>query len=450
MTPRIATLRSALARATGQELHWRVVRDAAGTLILNTGTLILNFAIVLALSRALGATGYGVYAFALAWAAVLSVASMLGLNSVVVRDVAAYHATSAWSLMRGLVRWSQRSVAIASCTIAALAALVGWLVDSGDSASGRAYAIALVLVPLISLTAMRQAAMQGLGRVVVGRTPETTISPLLFLVFLGLAVSLLDERISPSWAVGLNVGATLVAFSCGGYLLVRSLPIQARHVEPAYESRLWARSALPLLVSTGALALSPQIGTILLGAMENAAYAGIFNVSLRIAMFTSFLSLAGMYALAPVAARLFATGEIGRLESILRRASRAVLIISVVLAIGLLVFSRQALEVFGNEFSGGSTALRVLVIGELGRVVTSYSALVLVMTGNERAATKAITAGVALTAFLTAALIPIWGVDGAAAALAIGGNVSGVIATVLLWRRLRIFVAGIGPLRRRQ
>lgn len=438
-------MRSALAGATGENLQGRVVRDAAGTLILNTGTVILNFAIVLALSRALGATGYGAYAFALAWASVLSVASMLGLNSVVVRNVAAYHATSAWGLMRGLVIWSQRSVAAASCTIAALAVLVGWLVGVGESDFSRAYAIALVLVPLISLTAMRQAAMQGLGRVVLGRTPETTISPLLFLVFLGLAAILLDERISPSWAVSLNVAATFTAFSLGGYLLVRSLPIQVRQAEPVYEGRLWARSALPLLASTGIMALSPQIGTILLGAMEDAAAAGIFNVSLRIAMFTSFLSLAGTYALAPVAARLYATGEVRRLESVLRLASRAVLIVSVLLAIGLLVFARQALEIFGSEFSGGSTALRILVLGELGRVATSYSGLALVMTGNERAATKAITTGVALTAVLTATLIPLWDVDGAAAGLAIGGIVSGVIATVLLWRRLHIFVAGIGP-----
>ena len=43
----------------------------AGTLVLNTSTTLLNFALAVLLARLLGAEGYGAFAFALAWAVVL-------------------------------------------------------------------------------------------------------------------------------------------------------------------------------------------------------------------------------------------------------------------------------------------------------------------------------------------------------------------------------------------
>src|SRR5713101_1715623 len=90
----------------GRRLPPKLLLQASGTLLLNSGTLVINFAITLALSRFLGADGYGAYAFAFAWAALLSAVAGLGLSALVVRVTASAHALGRWGLLHGMLRWS--------------------------------------------------------------------------------------------------------------------------------------------------------------------------------------------------------------------------------------------------------------------------------------------------------------------------------------------------------
>jgi O-antigen/teichoic acid export membrane protein len=440
VTALLGVLRGAVRGSGSSEIRSRLVGGAAGTVVLNGFTLGLNFMTVLVLSRLLGASAFGTYAFAFAWAMLLSVPAMLGLNSIVIRNVAAYEATSKWALLRGIIQRSQQLVGATSFVIVAIAAVVGWLAYRGDYHVLGPLWIALLLVPVISLTAMRQAAMQGLGKVVLGRTPEAVVGPALLLALVGLGYLMLGGRLSATWAAGLNAGSSLAALSLGGYLLFRSLPDEARGIAPAMETRAWLRSARPLLLSTGVLALNAQIGTILLGAMEGTADAGVFNATLRLANFTNFLFAAATYPLMPLAARLWAAGEVRRLERVLRQSSRTIVLVSAVVGGILFAFAAPILGLFGAEFTSGAGALRILVCGQLVSCMTGYAGIALVMAGHERAFAKATTVGVAMTVALTAALIPAWQVEGAAVGLAAGLSTTGVLATVLLWRRLGLYV----------
>ena len=81
-----------------------------GTAGLNLAATFGNFVLVLALARILGKTQYGAYAFAFAWAGVFTIVAVFGLHTLVVRDLAAYRAREQWSLARGLLRWTNRTV----------------------------------------------------------------------------------------------------------------------------------------------------------------------------------------------------------------------------------------------------------------------------------------------------------------------------------------------------
>src|SRR2546428_14195913 len=101
--------RTLVRRAVAGLFRWGRTRssgklavDTAGTAALNVAALGLNFTVVLLLSHLLGASGYGAYASAFAWASVLSVVGVLGLTPLVVGRVAAYTTTGAFGLLRGL------------------------------------------------------------------------------------------------------------------------------------------------------------------------------------------------------------------------------------------------------------------------------------------------------------------------------------------------------------
>jgi O-antigen/teichoic acid export membrane protein len=129
--------------------------------------------------------------------------------------------------LRGLLRRSNQSVALASALTIVVAAVVGYLIYGATPELLYPFWIALLLVPLIALTSLRQAAMQGLGRVVLGRVAETIALPLIFIGLVAAAALTLDN-FTAGWATALQVVAASCAFGLGALLLRRSLPTQVR------------------------------------------------------------------------------------------------------------------------------------------------------------------------------------------------------------------------------
>lgn len=431
------------ARALGRGL----VADTAGTVALNGSTIVLGFVSTLLLSRLLGVGGYGAYAFAFAWASVLAVPALLGLTPLVIRHVAAYRAREEWGPLRGILRRSNQAVAVSAASLVGLGAVLGWAAHRSEPELVRPFWIGLLLVPVIALTALRQAAMQGLGRVVVGRLPETIVAPALFIALVGGA-ALATGSLSPASAVALQVVATAFAFVFGAYLLRGTLPAASRLVPPAYHTGDWARSALPLFAMSAVTAVNAQVGTIFLGALAGPDEAGIYGVASRVAVLASFVALAATYPLMPAAARVHATHGRDELQQLVGRSGRVVAIVSIPLVVGLALLAEPCLRLFGGHFEQGANALRLMVLGEGVKVLLGFGGLALVMSGREGQLTKAVAVGSAATLVLNPVLIPFLGVEGAAVATTAGAALTAAVAAVLAWTRLGIFAPAVGAVRK--
>lgn len=428
-------------RSRGRGTEESLTAQTAGTGLLNASTVALNFLLALLLSRLLGASGYGAYASAFAWATILVSLGVLGLSPLLVRHVAQYRATASWGLLRGVLRWANRIVSGVSVCAVLIAAAIGWAIYRSRPELLYPLWIALPIVPLIALTTVRQATMQGLGRVVLGRVPETFVAPALTIVFVAIVASVVTE-FSAGMAAGAQVLAALIAFMLGALLLRRCLPSDASHAAHEYDRASWQRSALPLVLLNVVLAANSQVGTILLAALAGPADAGVFNVAARASTLISFVLLAGSYPLMPAVARLHAAGQLEMLQRVVVRTARGVLILAIPTATVLIVFAPVILGLFGPGFVGGVTAIRILAIGELVNVLTGYGGLLLVMTGHAADLTKCVAVGALLTLGLMAILVPLASVNGAAIATAIGLGSSNALMTWLAWRRLGVW-AGV-------
>lgn len=69
------------------------------------------------------------------------------------------------------------------------------------------------------------------------------------------------------------------------------------------------------------------------------------------------------------------------------------------------------------------------------------------MAGREAAQTWSLVAGTVASAALTAGLIPVLGLEGAALGAAGGFVVTNLLGSILLWRRLGLYAPAIGLLR---
>ena len=421
-----------------------VARDTVARLALNTTAVLLGLVLALVLSRLLGAAGYGAYSYAFAWAGLLSVPAVLGLTPVLVRNVAAYKAQERWAELRGIVRRSNQVVLAMSIVLIAVAAALELLLVQSDPTVQQPFLIGLTLVPLLALSTIRLSTLQALGHVVLARLPETIVAPAVFLASVVAAESLIGGSFSPSWAIGLQAAATLLAFGLGVILLLRRMPEQATIAVPQFHTRAWAGSATPLLLVSGLSAVNLYVGVIALGATSDAAEVGVYGVASRIAVLTSFLAVAAMYALMPRTARLHATGELEQLRRLLPRSARLVLLASSPAAVAFFFFPGAFLGLFGAEFAtGGETVLRILVVGEFLKLVLGYGSMVLMMTGIERQVLKGAALGAAASVVLVAALVPTYGAEGAAIALAVSGVLANLSFAYSAWTRATVYTPAI-------
>jgi O-antigen/teichoic acid export membrane protein len=445
----IVPLRGMARRLLGREgagsLPGQLVRGTGGTLGLKIAFSALSFAASVLLARMLGAAGFGAFAFALATVGLLSVLARMGLDVLLVREVAAYRARSDWGLMHGLLRRANQTVLAVSLALVAAAAAISWAlegrVDPGMQAAFRA---ALILLPLLGLVRLRQTALQGLQQVVVGQAPELLILPALFFAGIVAARLVPGGALTAPGAVGLNFLASAVAFLVGAGLLRRGLPREAREAAPEYRTAEWLRGALPLLFMAGMGILNDRIALLLLGAMKGAEAVGVYSVVSRGAELIPFLLVAVNQPLAPTIAGLYAKRDMRRLQQVMTRSAQGVLLVSLPVGLGLIAFGGWFLRIFGEEFTAGRAALAVLSTGQLVNVATGSVGVLLIMTGHERAAARGIAIVVALNLVLGAVLIPGWGVLGAAVAGAAAIALNNVLLVIWAYRRIGIHATAFG------
>lgn len=396
-------------------LKHKLVVGAVGSFALKIAGSGLAFGLSVFLARCLGTVGLGIYAYAMTWTNLLSIPATLGIDQLIVREIAIYRARSHWKLMGGLLRWSNSVVLVTSGALTLIAAGVIWgHNDSNDLVW--AVVLAMTTLPLASLRNLRLGAMRGLDRIVLGQMPDTLFAPLIVITLTGLMYFLLPVRLNVFWVLGSKIIATAVTFIIGTVWLMRSLPQPVREVKPDYSGKQWLLSALPFMFLGTAELINSRIDIIMLGTFEGAAAVGIYAAIAGIAQLTAFIHQATLGVLGPTIATLYSEGKLKQLERLIQRSILAVFAISLLLGGTIIALSKYLLLIFGSEFVIGATAMNILIGGQIFNALTGPVGLVLNMTGHQTKTAIATGLSAFLNIILNALLIPRWGIVGAAIA----------------------------------
>jgi len=380
------------------------------------------------------ASGYGTYAYAIAWINVLLIPSVLGMDRLLIRYVSLYNNNQQWDLLRGLVRRSSQIVLAASCTLASIFSLTIFLTakDTIDTTAETLLTSTLLLFPF-ALTRVRQAILQGLHKVVTGLVPEMLLQPLLILAGVATFSLILDYDLTPTRAIMINVSSASVAFLIGAILLTRNLPPQMRMIQPSFDTQEWTKRAAYFVLISGTVAINSQTDIIMLGLLRTKAEVGIYMVSNRLAGLITFIVYAANNALSPIVARLYADNQLRQLQRVLVLSAAGTLAVALPAALIMTLFGGPLLAIFGQQFVDGRTSLTILAVAQLFNVMSGSAGVALAMTGHERDAAISIGLGALTNIILNLVLIPLYGINGAAAATAI----SMIFWNALLVRRAR-------------
>lgn len=419
----------------GDRLRAQLVRGGIGSVALKLAHTGLTFVMVVILARLLEPEGYGVYAYVFALITLMAVPAQFGLPNLVVREVAASRVRGEWGLMRGVVRRANQAVAAMAVALIAVGGGVAWiLADRFAEAQLTTFAWGLLLVPLLALGKLRGAALRGLHKVVQGQLPELALRPGLFvLLLLGAWLLLPSGVLTPSGAMALHALAAGMTLAVGAWLLWRARPAAMTAAPPAYRTRSWAMSALPLGLTAGMMLVTKQTDIVMLGFFVPAEDVGIYRVAVQVSMLVSFGLGAMNMVLAPQFSRLYAAGDMRRLQRVVTAGARAGLLVALPLVIIFVAFGAEILALaFGHEYASGATALAVLAIGQLINTAMGSVGVLLNMTGHEHHTARGVAVAAASNILLNLMLIPYFGILGAAAATA---------TTFFIWNILLFYSA---------
>lgn len=436
----IRRVRSYLARPGLGPSLVRAVSGSAGIAMLGMG---FTFLVGVQLARGLGAEGYGIYGVAMAAAAMLGVPSQFGIPQLLTREVAATHARGDWPGMKGVLHWSRKVVAV-SCLLIALA-LMAWLLAFGPGLSsplGKTLLLASLLIPLVAFVSIQGATLRGLMQIVLGQVPDTLLRPMLFSALLWL-IHVLGVGLTAPTAMACGLAAVAIALVVSSVMLRRHMPPEIANATATRGSLPWLRSSMPMAMTEGARIVQGQVAILALGWLASLSTVGLFRVaSSSVALVAMPLTIFNTVA-APVAAKLHATGDRRRLQMMLAYVALGMTASTALLALPFLVAGEAIMSLlFGAEFAGSASCMRILCAGVIANGVFGAGATTLNMLGHPQRVTNASAWAVAALCLLLWPCTAAWGEIGAACAV----SAAQAMWSALLWwdtRRLTGLNIGI-------
>jgi O-antigen/teichoic acid export membrane protein len=427
-----------MKRLSGKGVGAVLARGAGLFLVIHMLSVFVALVVQVILARTMGAEIYGTYVYAYNWLLVLLLFCRLGLGTASLRFVAAMTAREEWGLLRGYLRTSHALVLGASLVIAAAsAALVMALGSRIPLALRETFLVACLALPVYALLQLSGLALRGLKRVLFSQLPSSVVQPAL--LGLGvLAVARAGHELLAPTAMWINLGAASVALVLCAVALWHALPAPVRSAPARTEVRAWLAVAMPLLVFNTLNVVIHRTDILLVGALLGAKEAGVYAVASRVATMIAFGLLAMNSWAAPLISELYARGDQAGLQRLARRAAQGIFVFTFPLALAVVFFGKQILQLFGSEFPEGHLSLAILAGGHLVNALVGPVGFLMTMTGAQKAASWILAVHAVLNIALNATLIPLFGIEGAAFATALTNASWNMVMAVAVWHRLRV------------
>lgn len=431
-----------IKKFSASEPKMRLLKGSIGGLALKLSSTGMNFLAAILMARLLSPVEYGIYSYVMAIIFFISIPTTLGLPSLVVRYIASYHAKSEWGYIRGLLLASNKIIISSSILIISIVWLSTYLFsDKFNSQQLSTLQVALILLPLMSISSLRSATLQGLNHIVIGQFPETILKSIVILSLLYAAYIILPREVmTPSFVMYIQVASTSIAFITGAFLLWKKMPKQVMNATASFEYKKWLNSAIPMLLFGGMLVINQKTDLLMLGWLKGTYSVGVFEVASRGAEFFLFILGAINSAAAPTITNLYVTGETSRLRKLITNCTYIIFIVSLLLFCFLFFLGDILITtLFGIKYIEAYEPMIILCSGQLiCASLGSMAGQLLIMTGHERETAIGIGVGAILNIVLCSILIPKYGLNGAALASAISLTSWSVILVIFAKIKLNI------------
>jgi len=406
------------APASARQAEGNLNRLAGGITLLFSGgwvAYLLSLAFNVAVARHLGPQAFGAFTVGLTTSILLTRIAPVGMNLAVTRYVAIYHGQGDPRRIRGVVRLALAVTLAGGTAVGGAVFLLAGPLATGvfhaPELAGVLRVFALT-IPIGATSDTLLAAVRGCSHVASTVTIRSFASPglrmLAALAALAVASSATGVAVSYTVAEGVSL---LLALAAARRVLPG--PAAGRPIRPDGEV---FRFAWPLALNHLVNASSSKAEVFLLGALDKVGSVSLFAAAQRFTVVAEAVMGAVGLAFSPMASDLYAHDQREHLARLYKAASRWMFMIGVPVFLTQVLFGRLLLGAFGDAFEAAERTMVVLACGQLVYYTTGTAFHMLVMTGRSRLAFANSLAYVVVSLGLNVALIPRFGLMGAAVA----------------------------------
>lgn len=403
-------------------------------LLLRISWAVIGLVGQIIIARTVGVSDYGHYSLIFAWLAVLALPGRLGFDEAAVKFVATYHEKKQSLALRGFSRFAFRYTLLASLGLVVIALLVlPYTVQDGNLL--QAWKVAIWCLPLLCLIAVRQGILRGLGELIRSQLGDTTVRPLLLIAFVLFAHFALGLTVTLSMLMAMALAALLLAYVLGELWLRKAYKqhvdtIADSECEPLLSKAHWLSTAAWMALLSSSILIMNRTDILMLGAMTSPVEVGLYAVASKLSIVFTFGLAAVNTAIAPLISRAHTRGDRTTITDLMRKATLISLAISLALLFAVWLAGDYFLGVFGAEFIAAKTTFYILIISHLASALVGPTGPLLNMTGHHKHLAVLFALVSVLNVVLNYYLIPLHGIEGAAAATLISALLLKVLSVL--------------------
>ena len=408
--------------STDKSLTQEATAIAGGSAVVMAGGLIERAVRMLTtwfLSGALGTAGFGLYAFATTVASIIGAVAPLGMDAGLIMFGARYRGTKELSRLKATLLTGIGTAAISG----PLFAVMVWvlvrteLILAGRPIEAQALVAISAGIAFLAILSVFIGALVSAKDMVGQTVAQSIVLPLVLLVGAVAAV----------WT-GQGVDGVIMAFVLAhlAALLVAARRvwrrdgalIMDRSIHSGFELKALFGYSVPQSLARILYRANLWVDILMLTALASLADVGVYRVSVALAMLGALPVVASTTMFGPVIAELVYTDQRARLDALLKIVTRWLLVVASPLYLAVLLLPDVILTIFDEAYLTGVPALLILMGGQAIYVAAAPTGAILTNAGHSTLNLINGILAVSLNVALNAALIPEYGLIGAAVASA--------------------------------
>ena len=433
-------LNKILQKFRGGGAEGTLLRGAGSLILLNPLSLVISYLVMsVLLTRVMTVESYGIYSVAMYYLQVFVLLALMGQDTSLMRFIPQYTVQGQWGFIKGIISKSIKNSQIVAISLTIiLAGLVYLLSPRLGPEKTLTFFVTLPLIPILSLTGIRESSLRSLKRVIYAYTPDSIIRPLVLGILALIIFAWTRYSITAPLLMGLSIAAVLCSTFVGGFWLYKSLPAQVIAAAPQYDSRHWLKVSLPLFFISGMNIILKRTDVLMLDLLQGSEAVAYYSVATRLADLAAFgLIVVNMIA-APMISELYNKGNRQELQKIITLAARGIFLLTLMVTLVLIFGGKFLLGISGPQFVIAYTPLLILLAGQAVNALSGSVGFIMTMTGHQNQAAMIVAGGALLSILLNGILIPLFGLNGAAIATSITTALWNILMLIFVIKKLKL------------